>query len=767
MPLAAGTRLGPYEIVAPLGAGGMGEVYRARDPRLGRDVAIKTVRGFISDEQSRRLELEARATAALNHPNIVAVYDVGFASGLAYIVTELLEGENLRALLRRERLEVARAINIASQIAEALAAAHAKGIVHRDLKPENVFVLPGGRIKVLDFGLAKLIAADHAVGASLETMSALTVAGEVVGTAAYLAPEQARGGAVGHRADIFSFGCVLYEMLAGHSPFRADTFADTLIAILKEPTPPLPGDMPAAAALDRIVRRCLEKHPDARFQSATDLRFALESVSSLNAAAVSVGSDAAHVPEARHRQLRVLAVGAVLLAAAIAITVLTVIGWPFDLLGRKARQAPLRTSAQKPGRSVHETVAVSASLSSDVQTLQTRVADLFDGGGIAVTRVDSTHVAVTAHEQQIDSVVSGIRISDILRGQRDSAEPAAKYFGTNGYSGGRISVAVRQASVRGLLQLIAASIGWSVILDPTVHGETTLSLTNVPWDQVVATCLTSQRLGYARSKDVWLVTSVSRAVEVTKARNGNPLAVRIVRSRKLGRPQLARALEPARTNEGLILTNARLNAVVIVDHENAFADYAQILATVDGTGAAVLDSPVPVERGPRSSGAPVTFDFRNENVEEFVKRFSKIGGLNIVLDPGVVASAEGRFSGTLTNAPWDIVFDVGLQAASLGYVIQGNLVTIIPAPKEFPDRPVKVQAITLKREVPAFFEPFRRYLSSQGSLTAEPQTRTLLIRDEGSRVNQLLFLIRSIDDPASLVDPASPAGPSTDKGVRK
>jgi serine/threonine protein kinase len=235
MSLAAGARLGPYEILSALGAGGMGEVYRARDPRLGRDVAIKTVRGLISHEQSQRLELEARATAALNHPNIVAVYDVGFASDLAYIVTELLEGETLHALLRRGPLDVPHAISMASQIADALAAAHAKGIVHRDLKPENVFVLPGGRIKVLDFGLAKLIAADDAVGASLETMSALTVAGEVVGTAAYLAPEQARCGAVDFRADIFSFGCVLYEMLAGHSPFRADTFADTLIAILKEP----------------------------------------------------------------------------------------------------------------------------------------------------------------------------------------------------------------------------------------------------------------------------------------------------------------------------------------------------------------------------------------------------------------------------------------------------------------------------------------------------------------------------------------------------
>ena len=272
MSLAAGTRLGPYEILAPLGAGGMGEVYRARDSRLGRSVAIKVLPpGAASDpDRLARFEREARATAALDHPNILGIFDVGTHDGISYLVEQLLEGETLRPRLGAP-MPPAKALRIAIQIANGLAAAHEKRIVHRDLKPENIFVTRDGVVKILDFGIAKLVeAAPPGEEETLGTATAgHTAAGLVVGTAGYMAPEQARGQAVDPRSDVFAFGVVLHELLSGERPFRGGSLADTLAAILKEEPPALPASVPAA--LQRLVARCLEKRPEARYQSSVDL----------------------------------------------------------------------------------------------------------------------------------------------------------------------------------------------------------------------------------------------------------------------------------------------------------------------------------------------------------------------------------------------------------------------------------------------------------------------------------------------------------------
>ena len=241
MVLAAGTRLGPYEIVAPLGAGGMGEVHKAHDSRLGRDVAIKVLpTGYAADpDRMRRFEQEARAAGQLNHPNILTVFDVGTHEGAPYIVTELLEGETLSERLRQGGMPVRRAVEIATQIANGLAAAHEKGIIHRDLKPGNVFVTKDGHVKILDFGVAKLTRPDSNTQATTVTEAPATDAGAVLGTMGYMAPEQVRGLPCDHRADIFALGCVLYEMLSGQRAFRGATPADTASAILKEDPPPL------------------------------------------------------------------------------------------------------------------------------------------------------------------------------------------------------------------------------------------------------------------------------------------------------------------------------------------------------------------------------------------------------------------------------------------------------------------------------------------------------------------------------------------------
>ena len=282
MGIAVGTKLGPYEVLGALGAGGMGEVYRARDSRLGRDVALKILPGaFLSDvARLQRFEQEARAAAALNHPNILAVHDVGQQGGSPYIVTELLKGETLRERLQAGALPTRKAVDFGEQIARGLAAAHEKGIVHRDLKPENIFVTDEGRVKILDFGLAKLTPPPSGDDGETVTRAIDSEPGMVLGTVGYMSPEQVRGQAVDQRTDIFSFGAVLYEMLSGQSAFRRETAAETMTAILKEdPADFVETGSTVPLAIERIVRRCLEKSPDQRFQSAKDLAFALEAVS--------------------------------------------------------------------------------------------------------------------------------------------------------------------------------------------------------------------------------------------------------------------------------------------------------------------------------------------------------------------------------------------------------------------------------------------------------------------------------------------------------
>jgi serine/threonine protein kinase/Tol biopolymer transport system component len=284
--IAPGTKIGPYEIVGWLGAGGMGDVYRARDPRLNRDVAIKLIpETFAADtNRVRRFEQEARAAGQLNHPNILAVYDVGLHAGAPYIVSELLEGESLRSRLHAGALPSRRAIEYARQIAEGLAAAHERNIVHRDVKPDNLFLTNDGRVKILDFGIAKLTRSrdDTAAHTGFPTE---TEAGMVVGTAGYMSPEQVRGEAVDPRSDIFSFGAVFYEMLSGRSAFTRETAPETMTAILKEDPPALRAP-DVSASLARIVSRCLEKTREMRFQSARDLAFGLEVLSDTAATTV-------------------------------------------------------------------------------------------------------------------------------------------------------------------------------------------------------------------------------------------------------------------------------------------------------------------------------------------------------------------------------------------------------------------------------------------------------------------------------------------------
>src|SRR5438132_5874538 len=282
--ISPNTTIAQYTIVSKIGEGGMGEVWRARDAKLGRDVAIKVLPAAFSEnsERLRRFEQEAQAAGALNHPNILVIHHIGIHDGAPYIVSELLEGETLRERMAGAALPQRKAIDYGLQIARGLAAAHEKGIVHRDIKPDNVFITDDGRVKILDFGLAKLTSASDGVPSQTEvpTRKVNTDPGTVMGTMGYMSPEQLKGQPADHRSDIFSFGAILYEMLSGKRAFRGDSMAETMSAILREDPPDLSEtNKTVSLALERVVHHCLEKNPAERFHSARDLAFAIESLS--------------------------------------------------------------------------------------------------------------------------------------------------------------------------------------------------------------------------------------------------------------------------------------------------------------------------------------------------------------------------------------------------------------------------------------------------------------------------------------------------------
>ena len=324
MTLAAGTHLGRYEIRSKIGAGGMGEVYQGRDTQLGRDVAVKVLPTTVSAEAERlrRFEQEACAASALNHPNILIVHDIGAHDGITYVVSELLEGETLRKRIAGTPLAQRRAIDYALQIASGLAAAHEKGIIHRDLKPENIFITNDGRVKILDFGLAKLTQLDgNQSQTDVPTRRVDTDPGVVMGTVGYMSPEQVKGRPVDQRSDIFSFGAILYEMLSGRRAFHGESAAETMSAILREDPPDLSEtNHNVSPALERLVQHCLEKNPEERFHSARDLAFALESLSG-SAATQTSPMSAIGPPRMKRRELIVCIVAAVAVLTAVVFAI--------------------------------------------------------------------------------------------------------------------------------------------------------------------------------------------------------------------------------------------------------------------------------------------------------------------------------------------------------------------------------------------------------------------------------------------------------------
>lgn len=440
MTLAAGTMLGPYEILAPLGAGGMGEVYQARDTRLARDVAVKVVHPRLAADPERlsRFEKEARAAAQLDHPNILVVHDVGAHEGTPFIVSELLRGESLRKKLGAP-LSAKKAVDYAIQIAHGLAAAHEKGIVHRDIKPENLFVTKDGRVKILDFGVAKLLPSFEA--SAVDTGSPtdnITRPGLALGTVAYMSPEQVVGKTLDARSDLFSLGVVLYEMLAGKHPFQKPTNPEVMTAILKEDPPDLSETNPSVpAALEKIVRHCLEKDPGNRFQSARDVVFAIEALPDISSARSAAPMSPVGVWLHRHRTSLM---GTSVLA--IALVVAGTFGYRKHSAASSALPSVLALPCKVYGapESAFLTDAVPGTIStflSQVEGLDTKVpptsfevekvkgdltklADLYQVSSFIVTSITTSPGRFTLNVQLVDAATRKVKWGRQYEGPRET-----------------------------------------------------------------------------------------------------------------------------------------------------------------------------------------------------------------------------------------------------------------------------------------------------------------------------------------------------------
>jgi len=468
MNLASGSRLGPYEIVAPIAAGGMGEVYRARDPRLQREVAIKILPPLLAADPAAhdRFEREVRAVGALSHPSIIAIYDIGIAGDVAYAVMELLEGRTLREALAAAPLSARKAIELGLQLAHGMAAAHARGIVHRDLKPENLFVCSDGRLKILDFGLAYAAPAADTL-AAVDVTRANTAAGTIVGTVGYMAPEQIRGMAVDARTDIFAIGAVLFEMLSGVRAFSGTTGADVMSAVLQSDPPEMResrADVPPA--LDRIVRRCLEKSPEERFQSARDLAFALEAIST--GTGVRMAADAATASRVRWRS--VAAVIAVIAIVAIVVALL-----PGRSANGPAEMTPVRFTIPSPigqppwvavspdGRTIAWSAADAADNSLVLWTRRLDVADAVPlpwyGRGNAAGRAEWT-----ADGRLIIASMTGIFVFDVATGAERRLYAATPEDLKGPLRGVSASTDVLCVGVRNILVKVAPESGRAVAL---------------------------------------------------------------------------------------------------------------------------------------------------------------------------------------------------------------------------------------------------------------------------------------------------------------
>jgi Protein kinase domain len=679
-----------YQLASCLGQGGFGAVYRARDTLLDRQVAIKLINANLTGDMRARYLREARATARLHHPNVVTLFDAGDDSVSLYLVLELVEGSSLRQIVARGALPEARARAIALQIANALAAAHAQGITHRDIKPENILVAAGDVVKIADFGIAQLAGE-----------SRLTAVGGIVGTPRYMSPEQLEGRTVGAASDLFAFGCVLYEMLAGSQPFGGIGISEIASRIVNGKWEPPPGAVAKAPELWALVATLLQNDPAKRGT-------ALEAAAQL---------------EGRPRPARFSRRGFVVAAAALLLVLVAALWWRAGNGRSLSTLNSMRIHlARAPVARVLELAGASRAGGGTTR------AGMLAGIPLQIAPIGSGDVQLFAAPSDLARAANCVRLIDALHGYSFATEP-------NLFTGDQPST--RKISVEGsyraadLITLIAAASGWPVVSDPSVQNlaqPVTTQVRDASWDEVVKSILDRQALVADRDADVWLLATRKRAAELQDVRQSI-----VYFQMKRDPHELLSSFMSALSEHGHAIVWA--HGFVVMDSEKGLEQAKRAAAMLD------RDRVPPKREKSPYTGARISLSLHDEDVVQTIRRFGSYTGLALVVDPSI----HGVVSANLVNVPWDNAFEVIMRAHDLAYRMEGGVMQIAPR-QSLQDKAFLVESIQLSHVRPSDFLSFAPLLSDL-QLAADDRSSTLILRGGTDRVHHWARIFRNLDVP--------------------
>jgi serine/threonine protein kinase len=687
-----------YNLLTPLGEGGFGTVFKAYDTLLHRNVAIKKLPPATSAVESDRFLREARATARLQHPNIVSIYDAGAdASGL-FLVLELVEGTSLAALVKDETLPPERAAEIAAQVADALDAAHAVGIVHRDVKPANILIANDGRVKVTDFGIARIAGDSH-----------LTMHGSVIGTPRYMAPEQVDGREITPATDLFALGIVLYQMLVGETPFRGASVSEVVANISRGRWQrPSHAVTTRAPQLWRVIERLLSPVPAGRgtaAETAAELR---------GQASVSNGRPWIRV-----------AVAVAIVAAIIAIV----------SFGRRGATPAARATAVTR---VHLLHTKRDDILKVLDTLPDGRVPVSSGGLLAeipVTLRDAgpAGVDVVAAPQDVANAVAIVKLVDALAASKFTTEP--NVFTGSASSSRRVSFSGNY-SPAGLITVLARATGWPLVRDASVMrvpGTVRMDVHDTPWDEVATNVIRSAGLSLWRDESVWVLESEARRHQ---REAGTPKKWVAFSLRRTDPESVVASIRTLIGGVGEVAWSPRSKHLVVCTTAERMADVTRVLSMIDQPSNAA-----DAKSSPQYRGAPLSLSLRSADVGDVLKTFGALTKLSIVIDPEV----RGAVSVDLHDIPWDNQFDAICRSQGLAFRIDGNVMSIMPESKQFAG-PDAVDTIALKHEKPSFFRAFNDALQPHVTVVlADDQSGTLVLKGKRGPLDNAKQLAESID----------------------
>lgn len=716
-----------YEIIRVIGSGGFGVVYEARDTRLDRVVAIKTLHASrgAGDASRQRFLREAKATARLHHENAVSLHDVGEDGRELFLVLEYVDGDSLRDILAEGRPSLAATRQIIVSIARALHAAHRLGIVHRDIKPANVIIRrEDGRVKVADFGVARL-AGD----------ADLTVEGGVVGTPRYMAPEQLLGQEATAQSDLFSLGCLAYELLTGAPPFTGETTTELLAQVKRKSPPRLPEHL-ADSDLAAVVHQLLQTDPADRPGSAEEVVRELADVDRATAA-----------PKRRVATWKIAAATVMAIAVTVAVVFLftslrdptsgdaAVVERSIDVKNAGLVEAmAARTCVPPAGRN---NPLVKPPLTRQSGRVPVRVAGL----SFQVSQTGPKRVTIWSSGNESDAARQAVLLFDQLHGYRFGQEPN-EFLDRRGTAAKTISIDVAGMQPHRLVELIATAAGWPVIVDSAadevvrrkLHGSSAdlrFRLSDQPWDGVAATIMDRYGLTYFPLERSALITSRERLAQI---HSKIPLVVVQFPTNMSDLDSAGRVLSAVSSERGTVLVNRRLQSFVISDRPDVLRRQHEILTELDGSRTR------PSATRTSYRGQSVDVNVSDIFIGDLIHVASDLTGLNIVTDPAV----KGRVTGTLNDIPWDEAFELFLKASRNTFTFRGSIAEVIPE-SHVRDEDIVVETVKLRREDPQFFAAWRKGLSPKGSLTIDDKSRLLVIREFRSTATSLRALVERID----------------------